>query len=113
MKPIASADEKLSEPIKVRLSVIQRFRYEQAGAHEGLTLSAYIRKQLLVADNLSEELKALRALFVDLNGKEERDNAFACSLESLLILRAISEPNIIRSVHAAMQNMGVQPISAI
>lgn len=112
MDEVPTLNETLAEPIKVRLTVRQRFRCEQAAAHEGLTLSAYIRKQLFIAGKVDEELKALRALIVDLEGKEEQKRLIASSIESTLILRSLIEPGSLRSIHSVVKSMGINPISA-
>lgn len=104
-------DEPLSEVVKLRLTPRQRFRYEQAAAHEGVTLSEYIRRQLVTADNVVDELRALRAWLEDSKRLNET-HLDSCAIETLLLLRSISDVDNLRSVHSAMKVIGVEPFHA-
>lgn len=104
-------DEKLNEIVKVRLTSRQRFRYEQAAAHEGISLSEYIRKQLNAADNVVDELRALRALLIANSAQHTQQKLLASVTETTLLLRSLSEPRTIRSIHSALSDLGLEPLT--
>lgn len=110
--------DSLSELIRLRVTPYQLQKYSAAAAMEGRTLSDYLRRRLDIADNTAKELEALRALIVDYRSTGQssvhrQEDHLACAVESLLLLRSLATPQILRSVHADLQRINLTPFSAL
>lgn len=108
--------ESLSELIRLRVTPYQLQRYSAAAMLEGRSLSDYLRRRLEIADSTAKELEAIRALIVDYKSTGQSSvntDALACAVESLLLLRSLATPQMVRSVHTDLQRLDLKPFSAL
>jgi hypothetical protein len=117
----------LSDSIKVRLREGQALVYAAQAEQRGVGIAAYIRDRLDQADRIDEELASIRAAMIDMGETidELRDQLVersvapvqdrqatgelnATQVESLLLLRAISDPQTRNMVSAEVERQGLK-----
>ncbi|QAU24563.1 hypothetical protein EO087_11665 [Dyella sp. M7H15-1] len=108
--------------VSIRLSEAAATRY-QAMADEAwpnpIPLSTYLKRRLEEGDAIAEHLDALRLdirdLAVDIgrgHGRPDGSHADSVAIETLLLLRAVTNPQHVRMVQAELQRQGITPWQA-
>lgn len=98
--------EPLSQVIRLRVTHTQAARLQQSAAIAGLSLSDYLRRRLLEADSVSDEIKLLRESAEQL---QHLAQLRAASMEALLLIRGHSEPSNVTHARACVQALGLKP----
>jgi len=118
----------LGRPIQIRLNLEKQVLYEDAAARLGITLAAFIRERLNLADQvhleiettrteLSAEIAAVRRDIAAVQHGLERRNVNGAGqstptdntllVELLLLLRASAAPDRMAMIHAELQRLGL------
>jgi hypothetical protein len=107
--------------VSIRLSEAAVARYQALADQvwpSPIPLSTYLKRRLEKGDAIAEHLDSLRLdirdLAIDIGRGNGRDGSHADSvaIETLLLLRAVANPQHVRMVQAELQRQGITPWQA-
>jgi hypothetical protein len=108
----------MAKVIPIRFSDEEHARYEAMAAEafpKPLPLSTYLKRRLAAGDNMADAIRVLGYAVDDLSRRKPdqyRDDAAPADtsrilLEILLLLRAVANPQHVRSVQSELQRLGI------
>jgi hypothetical protein len=108
--------------VSIRLSEAAVARYQALADQvwpSPIPLSTYLKRRLEKGDAIAEHLDSLRLDIRDLavdvgrgHGVPDGGQANSVAIETLLLLRAIANPQHVRMVHAELQRQRIMPWQA-
>lgn len=108
--------------VSIRLSEAAVARYQALADQvwpSPIPLSTYLKRRLEKGDAVAEHLDSLRLDIRDLafdvgrgHGLSDGGQVDGVAIETLLLLRAIANPQHVRMVHAELQRHGITPWQA-
>lgn len=111
--------------ITIPMSDEQAEMLAQMAAEQGESLSAFVRGRIFARESMEAEFQALQSsLLAAISQRDERPaessgqappgggidaKALGAIVETLLLMRTLSNPNNMQAVRAEMSRLGVQP----